>query len=77
MNLTVDRKASRLRPHEPRQTRLIQCLCKGVETTISPITEHFLKSIHAVTAQGFTLKSCCLSSPMPSLNLGPRGRDLG
>ncbi|MFD2788099.1 IS982 family transposase [Hymenobacter rubripertinctus] len=54
--LTVDRKKGSKRPHEPWQNFLIQYFRKGIETTISQITERFPKSIHAVTAQGFALK---------------------
>ena len=56
MALTVDRRSNSKRPHEPWQNFLIQHFRKGVETTISQITERFPKSIHAVTAQGFALK---------------------
>ena len=54
--LLVDRRSNSKRPREPWQTFLIQHFRKGVETTISQITERFPKSIHAVTAQGFALK---------------------
>ncbi|MFD2783919.1 IS982 family transposase [Hymenobacter rubripertinctus] len=54
--LMVDRRKNSKRPHEPWQNFLIQHFRKGVETTISQITERFPKSIHAVTAQGFALK---------------------
>lgn len=56
VTLQADRKANSKRPHEPWQTFLIEHFRKGVETTISQITERFPKSIHAVTAQGFALK---------------------
>ncbi|WBA41962.1 IS982 family transposase [Hymenobacter canadensis] len=52
----ADRRANSKRPHELWQNFLIQHFRKGVETTISQITERFPKSIHAVTAQGFALK---------------------
>ena len=54
--LLSDRKANSKRPHEPWQAFLIQHFRKGVETTISQITERFPKSIHAATVQGFALK---------------------
>lgn len=54
--LLADRKANSKRPHEPWQDFLIHHFRKGVETTISQLTERFPKSIHAVTAQGFALK---------------------
>jgi hypothetical protein len=54
--LTVDRRKNSKRPHEPWQNFLIQHFRKGVETTISQITERFPKSIHAITAEGFALK---------------------
>ena len=50
------RKANSKRPHEPWQAFLVQHFRKGVETTISQITERLPKSVHAVTAQGFALK---------------------
>lgn len=56
VDLAADRRANSKRPHEPWQNFLIQHFRKGVETTISQITERFPKSIHAVTAQGFALK---------------------
>lgn len=56
VELAADRRANSKRPHEPWQNFLIQHFRKGVETTISQITERFPKSIHAVTAQGFALK---------------------
>lgn len=54
--LTVDRRKNSKRAHEPWQNFLIQHFRKGIETTISQITEQFPKSSHAVTAQGFALK---------------------
>lgn len=54
--LQADRRANSMRPHEPWENFLIQHFRKGVETTISQITERFPKSIHADTAQGFALK---------------------
>lgn len=56
VTLTVARKKNSKRPHEPWQTYLLHYFRKGVETTISQITERFPKSIHAVTAEGFALK---------------------
>lgn len=56
VTLVADRKANSKRPLEPWQRFLLQHFRKGVETTISSITERFPKSIHAVTAQGFALK---------------------
>ena len=56
VDLQADRRANSNRAHEPWQKFLIQHFRKGVETTISQITERFPKSIHAVTAQGFALK---------------------
>lgn len=56
VDLQADRRRGSKRPHEPWQNFLIQHFRKGVETTISQITERFPKSIHAVTAQGFALK---------------------
>lgn len=56
VDLLVDRRHNSTRLHEPWQNFLIQTFRKGIETTISQITERFPKSIHAVTAQGFVLK---------------------
>lgn len=56
VELQADRRQNSTRPHEPWQNFLIQYFRKGVETTISQITERFPKSIHAVTAHGFALK---------------------
>ena len=41
--LTVDRRKNSKRPHEPWQKFLLQHFRKGVETTISQITERFPK----------------------------------
>jgi hypothetical protein len=54
--LRADGKATRKRPQEPGQAFRVQHFRKGVETTISSITERLPKSVHAVTAQGFALK---------------------
>lgn len=56
VSLQANRRKNSKRPHEPWQEFLIQHFRKGVETTISQITERFPKAIHAVTAQGFALK---------------------
>jgi hypothetical protein len=56
VDLRADRRSNSKRPHEPWQSFLIEHFRKGVETTISQMTERFPKSIHAVTAQGFALK---------------------
>jgi hypothetical protein len=44
------------RPPRPVQTFLLQYFSKGIETCFSRLTVRFPKQIHAVTAQGFTLK---------------------
>lgn len=50
------RKKNSKRPHHPAQSFLIQHFRKRIETTFSQLTTRFPKQIHAVTAQGFTLK---------------------
>jgi hypothetical protein len=56
VQLRAARRSNSKRPHPSWQQFLIQPFRKGVETTISQITERFPKSIHAVTAQGVALK---------------------
>lgn len=55
-NLIAARKRNSKRPHPGHIGYLCQVIRKRVETTFSGITEHFGRSIHAVTARGFELK---------------------
>lgn len=68
--LLADRKANSQRPHEPWQDLLIHHFCKGVETTISQLTDRLPQSIHAVTAQGFALKLLLFVFTHPLVELG-------
>lgn len=56
VDLMVARKKNSKRPHPGHVVYLCQVIRKRVETTFSQITEHFARSIHAVTARGFELK---------------------
>ncbi|MCR5890971.1 hypothetical protein LRS06_24930 [Hymenobacter sp. J193] len=56
MSLQANQRKNSKRPHEPWPEYLIQHFRKGMETTISQITERFPKSIHAATRQGLVLK---------------------
>lgn len=55
-NLIAARKSNSKRPHPGHIGYLCQVVRKRVETTFSTITEHFSRSIHAVTPRGFELK---------------------
>jgi len=55
-NLIAARKSNSKRPHPGYVGYLCQVVRKRVETTFSAITEHFSRSIHAVTPRGFELK---------------------
>lgn len=56
VKLLVARKSNAIRKDEPWQAFLKNHYRKRIETTFSGITNFFPKKIHAVTAQGFTLK---------------------
>ena len=55
-HLIAARKRNSKRPHPGYVGYLCQVVRKRVETTFSTITEHFARSIHAVTPRGFELK---------------------
>lgn len=54
--LIAARKRNSKRPHAGYVTYLCQVIRKRVETTFSQISDHFARSIHAVTPRGFELK---------------------
>jgi hypothetical protein len=56
IDFTVARKKNSKRPHPGYVGYLCQVIRKRVETTFSQITDHFARSIHAVTPRGFELK---------------------
>jgi hypothetical protein len=56
VELIAQRKKNSTRQHPGWVLYLCQVIRKRVETTFSQIAEHFAKSIHAVTPEGFELK---------------------
>jgi hypothetical protein len=56
IRLMVARKANSKRPDEPHVRFLKSTLRKQIETTISKIKGKMLRSIHAVTTEGFLIK---------------------
>jgi hypothetical protein len=52
----VQRKSNSKRPDEPHIRFIKQYMRKGIETTFSELKAKMLRSIHAVTQQGFLLK---------------------
>ena len=56
VELTAARKKNSKRPHPGYVGYLCHVIRKRVETTFSQITQHFSRSIHAVTPRGFELK---------------------
>lgn len=52
----VQRKKNSKRKDEPHVRFIKQCMRKGIETTFSELKAKMLRTIHAVTEQGFLLK---------------------
>ena len=56
ITLAIMRKKNSLRPDKPYVAYIKQHLRHAIETVFSQITQHFPKSIHAVTMDGFLMK---------------------
>jgi IS5 family transposase len=56
VRLLVGRRSNSLRKDTPSLSYIKQTMRKNIETTISAIKAKMLRSIHAVTSQGFLLK---------------------
>ena len=58
----VQLKKNSKRKEEPYVSFIKQCMRKGIETTFSKLKAKMLRTIHAVTEQGFLLKVASLLS---------------